>query len=82
MTNLIDNLAAVCMLPLTEWQKLPGTHQINGRDQPPSFHNGLLGSKLIGGGATNICELYLHRHMDSCSIKWQKARAVEAPLLQ
>ena len=54
-------------------------YQINGRDQPPNSHNGLPGSKLRCW--SNICELYLHRHMDNCSIKWQKVRAVEAPLL-
>ena len=30
---------------------------------------------------SNIHELYLHRHTDNCSKKWQKAKVEEAPLL-
>ena len=35
----------------------------------------------LGGGATSENCTYLHKHMDNCSRKWQKAKAEEAPLL-
>ena len=49
------------------------------RDQPPSSHNELPGSRLRWW--SNTWELYLHKHTDNCSRKWQKANAGEAPLL-
>ena len=44
-----------------------------------SSHRGLIGNKLRR--CRNIRELCLHKQVDNCSMKWQQAKAMEAPLL-